>query len=680
MASQNLQIIGIDTGGTFTDLALHDHATGEIRISKVPTTPADPAIAVEQILESVDDGPAGGRIVHGTTIATNAMLESKGAKVAIVNTRGFRDLIEIGRTRRAGPGLFDTKFIKPRQLVPRSMRFEVDERVLADGSIYRPLSEDSLARALDALEAASPDVVIVCLLHSYRNPAHEVAVGKAIGKRLRDARIVLSSDVIPEYREYERLSTSVINGFVLPRMEHYLGRLGRYAETNRRALYVMGSNGGIMTAETAARYPVRTILSGPAGGVNGGLLACRQVNVPDFITCDMGGTSTDVSLVQALMPTMVRESAIAGLPLKVQQLDINTVGAGGGSIAWIDIDGGLRVGPQSAGAIPGPVCYGRGGAEPTVTDADLVLGRLGESTLLGGRMRIDLAGARASISTLAARARYGDEDRFAEGIIRLAVARMVSAIREISVERGHDPRHFTLVPLGGAGPLHAVEIAVELGIEQILVPPFAGNLSAVGLTGAHIRYDSAATHLAECMNDVHERVRPVIEGLTQNARAQLARDGFAPDKMQIDVTIDMRYRGQAFELAVPFDPGADDGVSLKQRFDHLYLKRYGFERAGHPIEIVTLRVAATGLVPEPRLTLGATVPGSEQQSSTRRLYWDGKWIDECRILRREHLHQGMTAKGPVVVEEFGSTTLVPPGWRMRIDEFGNLRVDRRLVE
>jgi len=421
---------------------------------------------------------------------------------------------------------------------------------------------------------------------------------------------------------------------------------------------------------------VRTILSGPAGGVNGALLACRQVGVPDFITCDMGGTSTDVSLVESLTPTMIRESAIAGLPLKVQQLDINTVGAGGGSIAWIDIDGGLRVGPQSAGAVPGPVCYGRGGTEPTVTDADLVLGRLGEATLLGGRMRIDRAGARAGISALASRAHYDDNDRFAEGIIRLAVARMVSAIREISVERGHDPRDFTLVPLGGAGPLHAVEIAMELGIERILVPPFAGNLSAVGLTGAHIRYDLSATHLAECTDDIHERLRPVIEHLAQDGRAQLARDGFAADRMHIDVAVDMRYRGQAFELAVPLDPDADDGAALKQRFDRLYLKRYGFERAGHPIEVVTLRVAAAGIVPEPRLALKPADARANAPESTRRLYWQGTWIDDCRILHRESLAHRTTAHGPIVVEEFGATTLVPPGWQLRVDDFGNLRIDR----
>jgi N-methylhydantoinase A len=676
LASQGLEIIGIDTGGTFTDLALHDQVTGEIRIAKVPTTPADPAIAVEQILETQNGAAGSGRVVHGTTIATNAILESKGARVAIVNTRGFRDLIEIGRTRRSSPGLFDTKFVKARQLVPRPMRFEVDERILADGSIHRPLSESSLAATLDALSAASPDVVIVCLLHSYRNPVHEIAVGKAIASRIPQAKVVLSSEVIPEYREYERLSTSVINGFVLPRMEHYLGRLGRYAQARGRPLYIMGSNGGIMTAETAARYPVRTILSGPAGGVNGALLACRQVGVSDFITCDMGGTSTDVSLVQSLEPTMVRESAIAGLPLKVQQLDINTVGAGGGSIAWIDIDGGLRVGPQSAGAVPGPVCYGRGGTEPTVTDADLVLGRLGEATLLGGRMHIDRAGARAAIGALASRAQYDDGDRFAEGIIRLAVARMVSAIREISIERGHDPRHFTLVPLGGAGPLHAVEIATELGIGRLLVPPFAGNLSAVGLTGAHIRYDFAATHLTECTDDIHERLRPGIGRLAEEAHARLARDGFARDKIRIDVSIDMRYRGQAFELAVPFDAGADDGATLKQRFDRFYLKRYGFERAGHPIEVVTLRVAAAGIVPEPRLALKPVAARAGAQESARCLYWAGTWIDDCPVLQRESLARGMATRGPIVVEEFGATTLVPPGWQMQVDEFGNLRIDR----
>jgi N-methylhydantoinase A len=670
-----MQIIGIDTGGTFTDLAVHDHRTGEIRISKIATTPQDHAIAVEQVLESVAAGGGEERVVHGTTIATNAMLEAKGARVAIVNTKGFRDLIEIGRTRRGGPGLFDTKYVKAAQLVPRSMRFEVEERLLADGSVYRPLVPADLEQVVAKIAAAKPDVVVVCLLHSYRNSAHEDAVAEAIRVRMPDVRIVRSADVIPEYREYERLSTSVINSFVLPRMEKYLGRLDRYARSAGRSLYVMGSNGGIMTAGTAARYPVRTILSGPAGGVNGALLACRQANVPDFITSDMGGTSTDVSLVQALTPTMVRESAIGGLPLKVQQLDINTVGAGGGSIAWTDVDGSLRVGPQSAGAVPGPVCYGRGGREPTVTDANLVLGRLGEASLLGGTMRIDLAAARAAITDLAKTANYADVDRFAEGIIKLAIARMVSAIREVSVERGYDPRDFALVPLGGAGPLHAAEIAEELGIGHILVPPFAGNLSAVGLTGAHIRYDYATTHLSPVDVNLRKRIAPLLAPMLKQARAQLREDGFADDAMQFATSIDMRYSGQAFELAVPHND-VDASDELKERFGTMYRRRYGFERVDHPVETVTLRVAATGLVPQPRLTLAAPSQGTAATLPTRRIYWNGGWLKGVEVLKRENVAHHTHGAGPAVIEEFGATTVIPPGWTWRIDEFGNIRISR----
>ena len=670
-----MQIIGIDTGGTFTDLAVHDHRTGAIRISKIPTTPHDPAIAVEQILESVGTASDDDRVVHGTTIATNAMLEAKGARVVIVNTKGFRDLIEIGRTRRGAPGLFDTKFVKAPQLVPRSMRFEVEERILADGSVYRSLIQQDLEKVVAQIATVKPDVVVVCLLHSYRNSRHEEAVAEAIRASMPDVRIVRSADIIPEYREYERLSTSVINGFVLPRMEAYLGRLDRYAQRAGRSLYVMGSNGGIMTAGTAARYPVRTILSGPAGGVNGALLACRQANVPDFITCDMGGTSTDVSLVQALTPTMVRESAIGGLPLKVPQVDINTVGAGGGSIAWIDIDGALRVGPQSAGAVPGPVCYGRGSTEPTVTDANLVLGRLGEASLLGGTMRIDRSGAKAAISRLAEAARYANADRFAEGIIKLAIARMVSAIREVSVERGYDPRDFTLVPLGGAGPLHAAEIAHELGIGEVLVPPFAGNLSAVGLTGAHIRYDHATTYLSPVDATVHERVRPSFDTMTKASRDQLEEDGFARDAMQFSTSIDMRYSGQAFELTVPCRR-EDDGEALRERFHTMYRRRYGFQRRDHPVEAVTLRMAATGLVPEPKLTLTPTAIAGRKALPRRDIYWNGGWLTSCEILRREHVPRDAHGEGPAVVEEFGATTVVPPGWTWRMDEFGNLRVSR----
>jgi N-methylhydantoinase A len=670
-----MKVIGIDTGGTFTDLVLHNPKTGGIKIAKIPSTPHNPAIAVEDIVKQVDGVAAAKstRVVHGTTVATNALLESKGAKLAIVTTKGFRDLIEIGRTRRSGPGLFNTKFLKAAPLVPRSQRFEINERVTADGNVLRKLDESEIEEIANDLGSIDPDVVVVCFLNSYRNTKHEDEVGAALRTRLKRSRIVTSSSVVPEYREYERLSSTVINGFVLPKMEGYLGRLGGFVAKRKGTFYVMGSNGGIMTAETAGQQPYRTILSGPAGGVNGALLMCKQAGVRDFITCDMGGTSTDVSLVRNLAPTMVSESMIAGMPIKIQQLDINTVGAGGGSIAWVDIDGALRVGPRSAGASPGPACYARGGTEFTVTDADLLLGRLGDSTLLGGNMPMDRAAAQAALETLANRAGVDAKDRLAEGVIRLAVARMVSAIREISIERGHDPRDFTLVPLGGAGPLHATEIAAELGIDSILVPLYPGNLSAFGLTGANLRYDYSATLVSAYDEAAHAQGREILKSLEKKARAQLAKDGFSFADMRVERHLDLRYSGQAFELTIPLD-GKDGGVArVRDRFEKLYGQRYGFSRVGKQIEVVTVRVTATGLVPSPNWH-PEDIPRPE--SVVRSIFWNGDW-KSAAVHKREAMERGVTMDGPIIVEEFGSTTFVPSGWRCLRDDLGNLRLKRR---
>jgi N-methylhydantoinase A len=671
-----MKVIGIDTGGTFTDLALHDPEEGGIRIAKLPSTPQDPAVAVEQIVESGEGTAAspGTRIVHGTTVATNALLESNGAKLAIVTTKGFRDLLEIGRTRRAGPGLFNTKFVKAQPLVPRSRRFEIAERIMVDGSVLRKVDTREVDALAQVLTKIDPDVVVVCFLHSYRNCQHEEEVGARLRSHLNRAKIVTSASIVPEYREYERLSSAVINGFVLPHMESYLSRLGRFVTNRKASFYVMGSNGGIMAAETAASQPLRTILSGPAGGVNGALLMCRQARVEDFITCDMGGTSTDVSLIQGLNPTMVSESMIASMPLKVQQLDINTVGAGGGSIAWVDVDGALRVGPRSAGAVPGPACYGRGGREFTVTDADFLLGRLGEATLLGGRMRINREKARKALSRLADQAGYAEHNRLAEGVLRLAVARMVSAIREISIERGHDPRAFTLVPLGGAGPLHAAEIAAELGIDRILVPLYPGNLSAFGLTGANLRYDYAATHVAAYDGAAHAGVAGILADLDKRALAQLSEDGFTGSSVRIERSVDLRYRGQAFELTVPIDRAGESMERVTQRFENAYGQRYGFNRAGKQIELVTVRVTATGLVSQPAWKL-VNAPG-HHVVGRRALYWNGSWSDSP-IHARERLAPSSVISGPAVVEEFGSTTFVPAAWRCRVDDLGNLSLERR---
>ena len=668
--------IGIDTGGTFTDLASFDPETATIQVTKVPSTPGDPAEAIRKLL--VDRPGPPGRVIHGTTVATNALLERKGAKVALITTRGFRDTLEIGNTRRASPGLFNTKFIKPAPLVPRSCRFEVDERLMADGSVLRPLDEASISQIVSQLRALQPEVVAVCLLHSYANPRHEQCVRDSVRTQLGDCPVVISAEVVPEFREFERLSTTVINSYTLPRMSGYLNRLaGHVAACGGDGLYVMGSNGGIMTAATAAAFSVRTILSGPAGGVRGATWVADVAGVHNILTCDMGGTSTDVSLVRDLTPDLVQDSMIAGLPLKLPQLDINTVGAGGGSIAWVDSDGSLRVGPQSAGAAPGPACYARGGEMVTVTDANLHLGRLGPRSLIGGALHLDRALATAALKRLSVSAKYADVDRLAEGVIQLVVTNMVGALREISIQRGHDPREFTLLPFGGAGPLHAAEISREMGISRILVPRHPGNLSAIGLLGSDFRYDLVRTFLADLTTVDTARIRAAFAELERHGRGLLQADGFQDASMRFDLAIDMRYRGQAFALSVPVKTDDSSVERLTQAFEALYSRRYGFRRAGHPVEIVVLRIAAIGQVERHGLApLAARSARLEDALKERRpVYLDGHWHRDCPIYDRARLGADAALRGPAVIEEFGSTTVIPPGWGAGVDRWGNLRME-----
>jgi len=670
-----MRSFGIDVGGTFTDLAAYDEASGAFSVAKVPTSPADPSQAVLDVLNSAGMPVTDvGRIVHGTTVATNALLERKGARVALVTTEGFRDLLEIGRTRRASPGLFNTKYVKPTPLIPRSSRLEVRERMLADGSVWRSLDATSVARACDRLVELRPEVVAVCLLHAYANPAHEHELRDAVLSRFDGVKVVLSSDVIPEYREYERLSTTVVNAYVLPAIEGYLSRLGRQLGAAGNRLFIMGSNSGIMSVATASAFPARTILSGPAGGVNGAIGVGEAAGLRDLVTCDMGGTSTDVSLVRGLTAGETQESMIAGVPLKLPQLDINTVGAGGGSIAWVDIDGGLRVGPLSAGAVPGPACYGRGGEAPTVTDANLHLGRLSSGSLLGGRLRLDASYAREALARLAVRASYPDVEQLAEGIIRLAITHMVGAIREISIERGHDPRVFTLIPMGGAGPMHAAEIAHEMGIRRALVPKHPGNLSATGLLSSDIRYDLSRTLIAELTDGAFDRAMAVLRELDEQARARLAEHGFSERDIGVESSVDLRYRGQAFELSVRVPVAGNIVGTVREEFGNLYAQRYGFRRAGHPAEIVALRVAARGRVRRPHLEEHAPQrePLHTAIKEHRAGYFGGRWHGSCPVYARTRLGAGASLAGPAIIEEFGSTTVVPPGWTAFIDTLGHL--------
>lgn len=665
---------GVDTGGTFTDFASVDPATGRIEITKVPSTPDDPSEAIRNLLMSRDGTFA--RVVHGTTVATNTVLERKGARIALITTLGFRDTLEIGRTRRDAPGLFNTKFIKQPPLIPRSHRFEVDERLWADGSVMRALDETDLSLVIDQLKAIGPEVVVVCLLHSYANPVHERRVREAVRVAIPHCPVVLSSEVVPEFREFERLSTAVINGYTVPCMASYLNRLVDHVTSHGGdEVHIMGSNGGVMTAATAATFPVRTILSGPAGGIRGAMLSAEVARIDSFLTCDMGGTSTDVALVRDLQPEMVQDSQIASLPLKVPQLDIHTVGAGGGSIAWIDFDGSLRVGPQSAGAVPGPACYGRGGIAATVTDANLHLGRLVPDSLIGGALKIDRDLSRAALESLARQAGIADIDRLAHGIIELVVANMVGALREISIERGHDPRDFTLLAFGGAGPLHAAEIARAMRISKVVVPRHPGNLSAVGLLGSDIRYDLARTFLADLASVAADEIHEAFAEIEERGAALLRADGFAQADTLAARSIDMRFQGQAFALSIPVEESLRDTAKLRAAFTAAYTKRYGHGRTGHPIEIVAVRLTATGIVP--RTSMPKAVPAGQAAplKGRRPVYLEGQWRHDCAIYDRERIGVGQSVAGPAVIEEFGSTTVVPADWSVVVDEWGNLRME-----
>jgi N-methylhydantoinase A len=676
-------IVGIDVGGTFTDLTAVDDATGRVVVTKVPSQPRHEAAAVLAGLQAL--GIAGRdvrRLVHGTTVGTNAVLERRGARVAVLTTAGFRDLIEIGRTKRNIPALFVPTFVRPKPVVDRKDRFEIAERLAADGTVLVELDQAGVERALDAAAAAGAEAIAVCFLHAYLNPAHERVVADLAKGRYPRLPVSCSADVVAEYREFERFSTTVLNAYLQPIMDGYLVGL---EERLRAAGYAHGvltvaSSGGMMTTETARRLPIRTIFSGPAGGVSQACFVGEVAGVRDFITYDMGGTSTDVCLVRDLAPLTTSEGMLGAFPVKVPQLDMHSVGAGGGSIAWLDVDGSLQVGPRSAGAAPGPVAYGLGGTEPTVTDANVVLGRIGTTKRLGGSIAIDAAGARRALAALGTRlARPMTIEALAEGVITIAIARMTSAIREISIQRGHDPRDFTLIAFGGAGPMHALALAQEIGIPRVLVPRHPGNFSALGLLASQIKHD-----------DVRTRVGPLRERLAVAgelfgemegaARHQLGLEGFAAHEQKLVRSLDLRYQGQAFELNVAVGDGGTprlDIDTIEAAFHREHLGAYGHSSPGATVELVNARLTAYGLVPRPsaehRRGAGLSFDGALVE---RRTVWFGGAPHDCPIWDRERLPDRAEIRAPAIVEEFGATTIVPPGWRGAVDEHGNLRFER----
>ena len=673
-------IVGIDVGGTFTDLAAVDESTGRVVVTKLPSRPRDEAAAVLAGLGALGIASRDvRRLVHGTTVGTNAVLERRGARVAVLTTAGFRDLIEIGRTKRNIPALFVPTFVRPKPVVERKHRFEVVERLDADGSVLVPLDLASVERALDGALAAGAEALAVCLLHSYVNPAHERAVAEAAKGRRPGLPVSCSAEVVAEYREFERFSTTVLNAYLQPLMDEYLTGLEERLRATGYAhgVLTVGSSGGMMTTETARRLPIKTIFSGPAGGVSQACFVGAATGLRDFITYDMGGTSTDVCLVRELAPVMTSDSMVGAFPVKVPQIDMHSVGAGGGSIAWLDVDGSLQVGPRSAGARPGPAAYGLGGTEPTVTDANVVLGRIGTNRLLGGSIAIDPARATQAMADLAARLGSGMTlEVLAEGVIRIAVARMTSAIREISIQRGHDPRDFTLIAFGGAGPMHALALAEEIGIPRVLVPRHPGNFSALGLLASDIKHDDVRTRVGP----LRERA-PLLADLFAEmegaARRQLEHEGFAPDGQRMVRSLDLRYRGQAFELAVPVGGGAVALDAIEDAFHRQHLGAYGHANREAMIELVNARLTAYGVVPKPAAERYRSATASlDAALRERRPVWFGGTPHECPVWERERLPERALLRGPAIVEEFGATTVVLPGWRGAVDEHGNLRLER----
>ena len=672
-------VVGIDVGGTFTDLTAVDERTGRVVVTKVPSRPHAEGAAVLDGLAALGIAPGDvRRLVHGTTVGTNAILERRGARVALLTTAGFRDLIEIGRTKRNIPALFVPTFVRPLPVVERRHRFEVTERLAADGSVLVPLDAASVERALDGALAAGAEAVAVCLLHAYLNPAHERAVADAVKARRPGLPVSCSADVVPEYREFERFSTTVLNAYLQPLMDAYLtGLEERLAATGYAfGVLTVGGNGGMMTTDTARRRPITTIVSGPAGGVSQACFVGSAAGVRNFITYDMGGTSTDVCLVHDLAPAMTSDSMVGAFPVKLPQLDIHTVGAGGGSIAWLDVDGSLQVGPRSAGASPGPAAYGFGGREPTVTDANVVLGRLGGRRRLGGRLGLDADRARGAVAGLAARmgGALGVE-ALAEGIVTIAVARMTSAIREISIQRGHDPRDFTLIAYGGAGPMHALLLADAIGVPRVLVPRHPGNFSALGLLASDIKHDDVRTRVGP----LRERLGALAEAfaeMTAAAQRQLEREGFAPAQQRLVRSVDVRYRGQAFELNVRVDAPVS-AEAIEGAFHRLHHATYGHANPDTPVELVNARLVACGVVakPVPAPHASGTSALGEALVERRAVWFDGA-ARECPVWERERLPEAAELRGPAVVEEFGATTVVPPGWRGVMDKQGNLVFER----
>ena len=673
--------VSVDVGGTFTDVIVLDEDSGNIQLDKVATTPANPA---EGVLQGFAKAGAQTQkieyFVHGTTLGINAMLTRSGAKVAFVTTSGFRDIYILGRTDREP--MYDFKFKKPKSLVPRALCFEVEERLNYRGEVLTPFNAAQAREVARRIRAQGAESVAVCFLHSYANPEHELAFEAVFREVAPELSVTLSHRLSRVYREYERSSTTVIDAYIKPITRSYLTNLNSdlVASGFSGNFLMTRSGGGAMTLETAREEPAHLVLSGPAGGVIGGAYLGKLIDLPNMITLDMGGTSLDVSLIADGAPTVENEQVFQSLPISIPTIDIHTIGSGGGSIAWVDDGAHLQVGPQSAGADPGPACYNKGGRQATFTDAALLIGYLDPANFLGGEIDIDPVLAEAAMQRLADRLGMSVPD-VAAGIINISEAKMSGAVRVISVERGYHPRDFALCAFGGGGAFVAANIARELGIPKAIIPPGPGNFSALGMLMVDVVHDYARTHITGLEEMDPASVGELYAIMAERGRTALADDGFATEQQQFIPSAEMRYRGQEHTVNIPMPglaPGVADIPAITASFNAMHLQQYGHSMELDPIEIVTLRLRAVGLLPRPELVRIAPGSGDIASASrgSRAVYnRELRGPIEYQVIDRMRLGAGDSLAGPAIVEEPSSTTVLHAGDRLTVGEYGELLID-----
>lgn len=679
-------MIGVDVGGTFTDFSVFNLETGELFHYKDSSTPGDPSRAiVKGVKDVLEIKKAQARdvvyLAHGTTVGTNALIEKKGARVGLITTEGFKDLMEIGNQKR--PSLYDLQAQKPVPLIPSGCNIGVRERIRYDGSVYTPLDEENVRQAVRQLKQYGVQAIAVCTLFSFINPAHENRIKEIIAEEYPEVYTTISSELAPEFREYSRMSTTVLNSYLGPVMKKYVNNF----QTSVREMgiqaepYITQSNGSIISIKETIDCPIKCAVSGPSAGVVAASFIGRQCNADKIITFDMGGTSADISLIENFTPQVSNEREVEGYPARIPMINIITIGAGGGSIAQIDEGGALKVGPKSAGAVPGPACYGRGGTQPVVTDANIVLGKLNQKRILGGRMEVYLDLAHEALDRCICEKSGLSRAQAANGIITVVNSNMVRAVRSVSVEKGYDVREFSLMAFGGAGPLHACEVAKELGIRQVIFPPHPGTLCSLGLLLADTKFDMSRTLILEGKVENLPKFNEQFADMIHQGSEALDREGVTKERRCFEFAVDMRYQRQNFEISIPVPTGEMTEQDLRRAiadFHAEHKRSYGYCNEQAPVQFVSYRASAIGIIDKPEMTEQPLCPAAPAPVplETRSVLFQGE--SEYRptpVYRRESFIPGQSIAGPCICEQMDTTLVVPESWIIHVDGYGNLKID-----